>query len=209
MAWSLFLVQMGCAAVFGLSQFWQMLSSARGVSLSWFAAWEVFLIVNLWLARQAHRARPSPVTGQTFAIYAFYAVLIALDLSALLLRGSWAWTGTDSLTAALVLAGVAATLLAGAARGRSVRDPLVMGSLAIFFKAVPQCVLAWTIARDGGAGLAPAAIAAGHVTILLRLGQLGIAIREAGWDRNRIGSFISEVPNELSWIVVTLAWLAA
>lgn len=206
--WSLFLIQMGCAALFGLGQFWQMLSSTEGVSMSWFAAWEVFLVMNLWLAWQAHRARPSLVTGQTFAIYAFYAALIALDLAALLLRKSWTWTGSDSLTAALVVSGCVVTLVAGAARGQSIRNPLVMGALAVFFKAVPQLVLAWNIYRAGGAGLALTAIVAGHVTILMRLAQLGIAIREAGWDRNRIGSFISEVPNELSWIVVTAVWLA-
>jgi len=33
-----------------------------------------------------------------------------------------------------------------------------------------------------------------------------IAIREAGWDQNRAGSFLSEVTNELSWVVVTIAW---
>jgi hypothetical protein len=205
--WSLFLIQLACAAVFGLGQFWQMLSSTQGVSISWFAAWEVFLLLNLWLAWQAHKARPSLVTGHTFTIYAFYAVLIALDLSAMLLRKSWEWNAQDELTTGLVAAGVVATLLVGAARGQSIRNPLVMGWLAVFFKAVPQLVLAWNIHLNGGAGLALAAIVAGHVTILMRLAQLAIALREAGWDKNRLGSFISEVPNELSWIVVTVVWM--
>jgi hypothetical protein len=208
-AWSLFLVQMVCAAMFGLGQFWQMLSSTQGVSISWFAAWEIFLLLNLWLAWRSHLARSSLVTAHTLAIYAFYAVLIALDLAAMLLRDSWIWNGQDTLSAALVLASVVLTLLIATARRWPLGDPLVMGCLAIAFKAVPQLVMAWNIHLHGGAGLAVAAIVAGHVTILTRLAQLGIAIREAGWDKNRLGSFISEVPNELSWIVVTLVWIVA
>jgi hypothetical protein len=82
------------------------------------------------------------------------------------------------------------------------------GWLAVSFKAVPQIVLAWSISIHGGAGLALGAVVSGHITILSRLAQLSMAIREAGWDQNRVGSFISEVPNELSWIAVTLAWVS-
>lgn len=204
--WVLFLVQLGCAAAFGLGQFWQMLSSTEGISITWFAAWEIFLLLNLRLAWRAHRAQASLVTSHTLTIYAFYAVMIALDLAAMLARDSWAWTAEDTLSAALVAAGVASVFVVGAVRRRPIGDPLIMGALAVFFKAVPQLVLAWSIHLNGGAGLALAAIVAGHVTIVMRLIQLAVAIREAGWDRNRIGSFVSEVPNELSWVLVTIAW---
>lgn len=205
-AWTLFLIQLACAAVFGLGQFWQMLSSTQGVSMSWFAAWEIFLLLNLWLAFRAHREQPSLVTGHTLIMYAFFTVMIGLDLSVILIRNSWSWSGDDTLTAQIIAAGVAATLLINAGLRQPLGNPLVKGWLAVFFKTVPQLVLAWSIHVNGGAGLSPAAIVAGHITILTRLGQLTMAIREAGWDRNRIGSFISEVPNELSWIVVTVVW---
>jgi hypothetical protein len=55
--------------------------------------------------------------------------------------------------------------------------------------------------------LAAIGIWAGHVTICMRIGQLVYAIREAGWDRYRRGSLISEVANEASWIVATVVWL--
>jgi hypothetical protein len=48
---------------------------------------------------------------------------------------------------------------------------------------------------------------AGHIAILTRLGQLWFALREAGWDRNRLGAATSEVANEITWLLVTLAWL--
>lgn len=202
-AWSLFLIQMGCATVFGLSQFSNMLSSTQGVSMSWFAAWEVFLLLNLWLAYRAHRVQASLITGQTLIMYAFYAVMIGLDLSVLFLRDSWAWSTQDSLTAGFVAVGSVSVLFFG--KGR-IGNPLVKGWLAVFFKAVPQLVLAWTIHEYGGKGLALSAIIAGHVTILCRLGQLTLAIKEAGRDKNRIGSFMSEMANELSWVVVTIVW---
>ena len=59
----------------------------------------------------------------------------------------------------------------------------------------------------GGAGLAGAAVITGHITILPRLGQLWFSIKEAGWDRNRHGSALSELANEASWLVATLVWL--
>jgi hypothetical protein len=67
--------------------------------------------------------------------------------------------------------------------------------------------LAYKIFMQGGAGLATAAVITGHITILSRLGLLWFSIQEAGWDRNRRGSALSEVANEISWLVATLVWL--
>jgi hypothetical protein len=197
---------MGGAAVFGLSQFWQMLSSTQGVSITWFAAMEVFMLLNIWLSWHAHKAQPSLVTGQTFVVYAFYGAMIGLDLAVIVTRSSWTWSLADTWTTEAVTAGVAATLVVAALQGQFVGNPLVKGWLAVFFKSVPQLVLAWNIHVHGGSGLALGTVIAGHVTAGLRLVLLFIAIREAGWDKNRIGSFISEVPNELSWIAVTVVW---
>ena len=77
----------------------------------------------------------------------------------------------------------------------------------MFFKAIPQLALAYKIFMRGGAGLAGAAVITGHITILPRLGQLWFSIKEAGWDRNRHGSALSELANEASWLVATLVWL--
>src|SRR4051812_253732 len=113
-AWTLFVIQLVCAAVFGLGQFWQMLSSTQGVSMSWFAAWEIFLLLNLWLAWRAHREQPSLVTAHTLVMYAFFTLLIGLDLSVVILRKSWSWNGQDTLTAEIIAVGVAAAFLINA-----------------------------------------------------------------------------------------------
>jgi hypothetical protein len=55
--------------------------------------------------------------------------------------------------------------------------------------------------------MAGAMLLAGHIGIMTRLGQLWYAIREAGWDRNRQGAVLSEIANEVTWILVTVAWL--
>lgn len=201
-----FLAQLGFASTFGISQFIQLLSSSQGVSMSWFGAWEVFLLLNLWLAWRAHEAQPSRVTKQTLVSYLVWCVMIGLDLSVLFLRETWTWNERDTLTLWLTGAGVLVTLTAGRF---DIKNPLVKGWLAVFFKAVPQAVLAWNILLVGGDGLAWLAIVAGHATILSRIGQLALSMREAGWDKNRIASFISEVANELSWVLATAAWLIA
>jgi hypothetical protein len=204
---SLFAVQAVCALVFGGSQALHMLHTTAGVSVSWFAFWAAFLVINFRLARRAHRAWPSRVTLQTVIVYAMWASIIALDLGVMLVRGQGRWTEIDTLTTLIAGAGVAVTLVLARARRTTIADPIVRGWLAVFFKAVPQLTLAWNIYRVGGAGLSPLSVIAGHVTICTRLGQLALAIREAGFDRNRLGSALSEVANEASWIVATVVWL--
>lgn len=204
----LFAIQIGCAVIFGVSQTHRMLSSVEGLSLSWFLCWALFLVVNLRLSLQAHRNQPSRVTRQTVWAYSVWTTIIAANLGALAWHGAGAWTTIDDVTVGIALAGIVSTLLIGARRGLSWRDPIVRGWLAVFFKGVPQLTLAWNLALVGGAGLAPFGVFAGHVTICTRLGQLLFSIREAGWDRNRTGSLISELANEGSWIVATLVWLS-
>ncbi len=203
----LFVVQIGCALVFGVSQTLRMLSSIEGLSLSWFLCWALFLVINLRLSIQAHRAQPSRVTKQTLWAYSIWTTIIAANLAALAWQGSGTWTKIDDVTIGIAVAGIVATLLVGRRHGLGWRDPLVRGWLAVFFKGVPQLTLAWNLALVGGGGLAPFGVFAGHVTICTRLGQLIYSIREAGWDRNRTGSLISEVANEGSWIVATVVWL--
>lgn len=204
---TLFIVQILSAFILAGSQFFRMLSTIEGVNFAMFATMEVFLGINLYLAIMAHRVQPSRVTRQTVATYAIWTVLIASNIVAILWHGGYKWGKTDVITFALTGLGVVATLFVARRCRLGVTDPVVKGYLAVFFKATPQLLLAAKILLEGNAGTPVVAICAGHVTILVRLGQLWFSIREAGWDRNRIGSAISEVANELSWVVVTIAWI--
>ncbi len=203
----LFVLQFACAVAFGGGQTLKMLESTAGVSISWLTFWAVFLLINLRLSWQAHQAAPSRITAQTVAIYITWTSLLSVTLAVLVWRADGHWSNIDTLTSVLAVLGVATTLGIGARHDLGWRDPIVRGWLAVFFKAVPQLTLAWNMALHGGAGLAAVSVWAGHVTICTRIGQLLYGIREAGWDRFRRGSLISELANEGSWIVATVVWV--
>ena len=203
----LFAIQAVCALLFGVTQIRRLFDTTQGVSLTWFVFWAIFLGLNLHLAVKAHHAQPSRVTAQTIVIYALWSAVLALALGVLLWRSLGAWFLVDTLNVGLSGLGIVGVLGIARRHQRGIADPIVRGWLAVFFKGTPQLTLAWHLTQVGGAGLAPFAVLAGHFTICLRIGQLYFSIKEAGWDRNRMGSAISEIANELSWIVATIVWL--
>jgi hypothetical protein len=200
-------LQFVLAAISGGSQFVRLLTTSQGLNISWLASWLAFLLINLALVIRAHRAQPSRVTSQTVLSYGVWTVAIAANLALLLWEGTVAWDVKDWLTTAVVGLGLLATMLWSRVRRLSWRDPVVHGLAGLCFIGLPQVTLAYKIFEVGGAGLAGGMLLAGHVAIITRLGQLGFAIREAGWDRNRIGAAISEAANEVTWLLVTAAWL--
>jgi hypothetical protein len=204
---ALFGVQLLFTFIFGGSQFYRMLTTRQGVNLTWFASWLIFLLLNLALCLRAHQNQPSRVTLQTILSYAAWTFVVAADLAVMLWKGTNVWGNTDTVTALIVGLGVVLTVGLAYHLNLGIVDPMVKGWLAVFFKAVPQLSLAFKISRMGGAGLAAAAVITGHITILSRLGQLWFSIKEAGWDRNRRGSALSELANEGSWLIATLVWL--
>jgi hypothetical protein len=203
----LFLVQIGLALVFGGSEFLRLLSTSQGVPIFWLASWLAFLVINLILTIQAHRGRPSRVTLQAIGSYALWTAIIASDLIVLFIKGTDIWGARDTITAIIVGVGIAITLVTARRMGRGFGDPIVHGYFGVLFIAIPQITLAYTILREGGQGLAGPALLASNFSILIRLALLGFAIAEAGWDRNRKGAAMSEFANEVTWVLVTLAWL--
>lgn len=203
---ALLLVQLVCAALFGYSQFTTMLETTAGVSVTWIALWLAFLLVNLALAVGALRVHPDRVIRQTVAIYIAWTAACVANLGLLAVIGI-DWTRIDTVTAVLTGAGVATAIVIGRRRGSGLSDPMVRAAFAVCFKAVPQLTLAWNIAVQGGAGIAFFTILSGHITITLRLLQVLLAIRQAGWDRHRTGLAIGEGANLLSWLVATVVWV--
>ncbi len=201
----LFGVQAICALIFGGAQSFKMLTTTQGISLSWFGFWEAFIGLNLVMALKAHRNQPSRVTRQTLGSYFIWSTVVSVDFIIALAKSNW--DRNDTYTAILVIAGGLVIFLVAKQKELPLSDPMIKASLAVVFKFVPQLILGYKIYQVGGAGLATATVINGHVTILMRIGQLAFSIREAGWDRNRIGSAISEIANETSWIIVTSIWL--
>jgi hypothetical protein len=203
----LFLAQIGLALVFGGSEFLRLLKTSQGIPIFWLASWLAFLLVNLALTIRAHVSLPSRVTLQAVVCYALWTVIITSDLAVLFVKGTDLWGAADTLTALIVGGGLIVTILWGYRRGRGLSDPIVHGYAGILFIGIPQITLAYTILQEGGQGLAGPALLASNFSILIRLALLSFTIAEAGWDRNRKGAAMSEFANEISWLVVTLAWL--
>ena len=202
----LFILQLVLALISGSSQFLRLLTTSQGVNVSWLASWLTFLVINLELTLRAHRSRPSRVTLQTVLTYGAWTFVIAANLALLLWRGTEAWDGKDTMTAVMVGLGLLLTLIYARIRRLGFTDPLVNAGFGMCFIGLPQLTLAYKIFTVGGAGLAGGMLLAGHIGITTRLGQLMFAIREAGWDRNRLAAALSELANEATWLLVTLAW---
>jgi hypothetical protein len=202
-----FVLQLALALISGGSEFLTLLETTEGINLSWLASWLAFLLLNLSLTIRGHRHQPSRVTRQAVLTYAAWTVMIAACLGAMLWKADDLWDAKDTTTTLLVAAGLASVGLWAWRRGLGPADPMVHAGFAACFIGLPQLTLTYKIFTEGGAGMAGLMLLAGHIGILTRLGQLWFAIREAGWDRHRLGAALSELANEATWLLVTLAWL--
>ncbi len=202
-----FALQLILSAVSGGSQFMRLLTTSQGLNVSWLASWLAFLLINLALTIRAHRTQPSRITLQTVLSYGAWTTVITANLTLLLWKGTEVWDAKDTVTTVAVILGLLLTWVWARWQGLPCTDPLVHGLFAVCFIGLPQVTLAYKIFQVGGAGLAAGMLLAGHVAIMTRLGQLWFAIREAGWERNRVGAAMSEAANEITWLLVTFAWL--
>lgn len=202
----LFSFQIVLAFLFGVPQAIKMFESVQGMTIVLFVCFEIFILFNLFLAHQAHREVPSRETIQALIIYYLWLVVVTAHLGILIVFGKW--TRTDSVVMlALVILSIAG-IAWQKSRGKGVKDPMTRGYLALCAKSVPQLYLAYCIFRDGGGnGLSVWTVWCGHVTVLTRIAILIISGSKSGWNRNIVGSLISEIGNQLSWSVVTALWV--
>lgn len=189
------------------SQYVRLLETTDGQLLSMLIILEVNLLLQLALALGAHRAQPSRVTRQTITIYLTWLVLICSNFVAFYQNGTYKWSENDGRVFTYAFVGVCLVGVSMPALGLPYGDPIGKSVLAMLFKSMPQFVMVFEVASKGGAGIPGIAVVVGNMTILLRLAQLTYAIREAGWDRNRVWLFASEAMNELSWACVSIMWL--
>lgn len=204
-----FTVQVVAAVTSGIAQFGRLLDTTQGVSVSWYAFWDAFLVINLGLAVRAHQAQPSRITRQTVATYAVWLVMVTAQIGAMAWGKSGVWSGYDTATAALAAVGIVGVSAWATSRGLGILDPYARGGYALCFRVVPQLLLAWRLAAEGHGGFPGLSVVMGHLAILARIGQVSFSIREAGWDRNRTGAMIAEVGNEISWCAITIGWFLA
>lgn len=199
----LFAVQIIGALVFTGAQFQRSLTDIHGVSIVQFGLATAFVAFNLILGLGAHRAQPSRVTWQAIVTYLVWMVTLLAVVIAVAANAEYRWTVQDTVTFAVTTV----LVIAIAVLRRPLRDPMKLAFFAIACKSVPQLLLVWSVLDQGGSGIPVAALLVGHLTILIRLGQIYFIVREAGWERNRLWLAVSESAAELTWIAVTLAWI--
>ena len=219
----LFVLQIALGTVFCLSQFQHMLEHGvqTGVSVVMFLSVQAFLMINLILAVQAYKGLPRVIAIENVTTYLVWNVLWGMNTflvaHAMTENHEILWTSSEYVALCAVLLGILLVYSAGRARGLTINDPIVRGCSALVFKAAPQLFQAWKIFVFGGSAWSVIAVLGGHITILIRLGQIGFSYLAAKkitsmelqkeTMRPVIGMAISEIGNELSWLVATAFWL--
>lgn len=204
---SLFVIQIVGAVLFCGAQFLRSLTDVHGVNVSQFTLVATYLTLHLALGIAAHRAAPSRVTRQAVATYAIWFIMMLAIVIAVWTNADYHWSIHDTTTMMIAGAMTILVLVVGSFYRLSLVDPAIKALLAIAYKSAPQVLLAWKIMAEGGSGIPAVSVVVGHLTILIRLGQIWFMVRESGLDRNRTWLAISETANEVSWIVATIAWL--
>lgn len=205
----LYWLQVVLAIAFGILQAHHMLVySTEGLSTSMFTFTGVFLGINLYLALSDHAQKRSRESFQTVVIYAIGCLVYGSFLAVLAIKAESRWDDQDTLTAFFVFIIIAIAFLTAKLARISVLDPIMKGVYSLGFKAIPQVIMSWKILLVGGSGLSVSMIIIFHVLTLSRVFQIiRVAHIAKTWNKNLIGLAISEVGNETSWMLVTLAWI--
>jgi hypothetical protein len=207
----LFWFQIVCAIIFGGSQALKMFESTQGVSMAFFACHGLFALFNLSLSLAALAAADGDrkVKQQSVYIYLMWTGILVVHLVIAGRQMPDKWNLVDSVAMACVSIGVVGVIILAKFQTWPVwapMDPFVKTGLSIVCKSVPQVTLAVNIYLHGSAGLSGVWILVGHITICTRIVHLIVSNHER-WDRNTKGSLISEIWNEASWLVASLAWV--
>lgn len=213
-----FLIQVACTLVFGFYEVKKMLSEAEGISITWFALTEAFVLLNAILTWNAYRAKPDRVSKQAMVSYLTWIVVLTGGLLLMVITNTGTWYLSDTIVTVVACVGVAVTVFFAYAKSIGVADAWVKCWLAIWCKTAPQCIIALAIFAGNGSGFTVAAIFAGHVTIGTRIVQLICSLMEAQhlqYDsqaqkevkfRNIAAALVSELTNEASWTLITFAY---
>lgn len=203
----LFGVQIVGAFMFCGAYVHRSLTDVTGSSVAQFVLFALYLMFHLGLGIGAHRASPSRLTRQVIVTYVVWLALILVVIGTVWTNQTYHWNEKDTATAVTALVLTVLVLLVTVLCRLQYKDPMVKAFFAIAFKSVPQVLLAWKFLAEGASGTPGLSIVVGHITILVRLGQIYFMVKEAGWDRNRVWLAVSESANELSWLVATIAWI--
>jgi hypothetical protein len=203
-----FVFQVVLAIIFGTNQFMHMLhTSMNGLSTSTFLCTFIFVGINLHLSIASHYVQASRITRQTIIIYIIGTIIYGSLTSLMIIKSNDRWDTADSVTTVIAFTFIIISVIYTKVKNIKLFDPIMKGIYGLILRVIPQIALALKIFQNGGDGLGLTMVIIFHILTLSRIFQISMSIKEAGWDRNRIGLIIAETGNELSWTLVTIVWL--
>ena len=204
----LFWIQVVGVLIFGSSQLYHMIIySTIGLSESMFLCNTIVVTINLVLAIKANKIQSSKNTKETVLIYLFGTIIYMSFLVTMAIKAESVWGNLDWITMAIVLVVVAIVFVYIRYRKINYRNPLLKGVISLILKVVPQLIMAYKIYEVGGQGLSVVTLIVFHVLTLLRIYKVWETKREMTSEKNRTGLLLSEIGNEISWIVVSIVWI--
>lgn len=203
----LFLINVALVIYFTEKQFTRLLVSNEGVSTSVYFFAFTYIVILFILAIKAKKNLPGRVMTQLYILYVGGLIVYGSFLSVVILKWS-SWDTNDWITTGIVFACLVILTIVSIIKKVNFTHPYVKGFTGLIVKSVPQLIMAQKIYSQGGSGHNGWAILAFHGMTNIRILQTIIEIKRAGWDKNRKGILISEVGNELAWIIVTIVWLS-
>src|ERR1051326_5708941 len=130
----LFFLQVGCVMIFAIPQFRYMLTSNKGVSITWYSFGEAFATMLFLIAFSDHRAQPSRNTRQRLTMYSLWIAAIGSHMAVMFIRHTAAWDKNDSIASVAGSVGIIVTLAIARALKLPISDPMVLGWLTLSFK---------------------------------------------------------------------------
>ncbi len=202
----LFIFQVSFALLFGFFQIKQMLFvSVEGLSVSTYLFTTLFVGVNTFFAFQANKVLTNRVAIQNLIIYILGTLIYFLFSLILILKSTWSFNDSQTLffvgTASIIM------ILRNKKKDLKITDPVLKSDLGIIFRAIPHCFMAYKIFVEGGEGLSVFMVIIFHILTLTRIILIYSSYLKLKTDINRKSILRTEIWNEVSWIIVILAWL--
>lgn len=229
-----FITQVALSIVSGYTQGYAVLTadSPKPLSPSWLITWEAFLLLGVILVWKQAVAINKKVTifWKPLMVYIGWFAAITFNICALQVAVglSNSWRPGDSVVIAAVIVGSIIVLAVAKFKRMKITDPAVKGWLGVFFRFIPQIVLAYSIYTTGLSSLIWPFIVIGHYTILTRIwqivneqlvqvermtfGELSVVVDRIRtlWSdadfKNAKANIIAELGNEVSWVIVSSVW---
>ena len=203
----LFGFQLLMAWAFTVPQVIRSFYSTAGMTITWTMFCLAFVIINLFLAYGAYEQSRSRKAIQIVVVYANWFVLWFILFSIICVKGTWVMK--DTVLTWLIIFSLVVLLVVRRRESlvATFSEPITRGIIGLILKGVPQLFIGYCIINAGrNDGLSGFTLAIGHVVVSARLFEICLAARQDGWHRKNIGMLISELGNEISWLVTTAIW---